>query len=95
MALPVKALHVGQDARQVAAHDQHALVTEDLIKTRQALMVVERGATICVLATDPASNRYPAFHTVRMCRGRAGSASSFRRSSPTWVSSVRLITLSW
>jgi tRNA 2-thiouridine synthesizing protein A len=24
-----------------------------LIKTRQALMVVERGATICVLATDP------------------------------------------
>jgi tRNA 2-thiouridine synthesizing protein A len=26
-----------------------------LIKTRQALMVVERGATICVLATDPAS----------------------------------------
>jgi tRNA 2-thiouridine synthesizing protein A len=26
-----------------------------LIKTRQALMVVGRGATICVLATDPAS----------------------------------------
>jgi tRNA 2-thiouridine synthesizing protein A len=26
-----------------------------LIKTRQALMIVERGATICVLATDPAS----------------------------------------
>jgi tRNA 2-thiouridine synthesizing protein A len=26
-----------------------------LIKTRQALMVVEPGATICVLATDPAS----------------------------------------
>jgi tRNA 2-thiouridine synthesizing protein A len=26
-----------------------------LIKTRQALMVVERGATICVLATDPDS----------------------------------------
>jgi tRNA 2-thiouridine synthesizing protein A len=26
-----------------------------LIRTRQALMVVERGATICVLATDPAS----------------------------------------
>jgi tRNA 2-thiouridine synthesizing protein A len=26
-----------------------------LIKTRQALMVIERGATICVLATDPAS----------------------------------------
>jgi tRNA 2-thiouridine synthesizing protein A len=26
-----------------------------LIKTRQALMVVERGATICVVATDPAS----------------------------------------
>ena len=24
-----------------------------LIKTRQALMVVEPGATICVLATDP------------------------------------------
>jgi tRNA 2-thiouridine synthesizing protein A len=24
-----------------------------LIKTRQALMVVESGATICVLATDP------------------------------------------
>ena len=24
-----------------------------LIKTRQALMVVGRGATICVLATDP------------------------------------------
>jgi tRNA 2-thiouridine synthesizing protein A len=28
-----------------------------LIKTRQALMVVEPGATICVLATDPASKR--------------------------------------
>jgi tRNA 2-thiouridine synthesizing protein A len=26
-----------------------------LIKARQALMVVERGATICVLATDPDS----------------------------------------
>jgi tRNA 2-thiouridine synthesizing protein A len=26
-----------------------------LIKTRQALMVVEPGATVCVLATDPAS----------------------------------------
>jgi tRNA 2-thiouridine synthesizing protein A len=26
-----------------------------LIKTRQALMVVGRGATICVLATDPAA----------------------------------------
>jgi tRNA 2-thiouridine synthesizing protein A len=26
-----------------------------LIKTRQALTVIERGATICVLATDPAS----------------------------------------
>jgi tRNA 2-thiouridine synthesizing protein A len=26
-----------------------------LIKTRQALMVVARGATICVLATDPDS----------------------------------------
>lgn len=26
-----------------------------LIKTRQALMVVERGATVCVLATDPGS----------------------------------------
>jgi len=26
-----------------------------LVKTRQALMVVEKGATICVLATDPAS----------------------------------------
>ena len=26
-----------------------------LIKTRQALMVIGRGATICVLATDPAS----------------------------------------
>ena len=26
-----------------------------LVKTRQALLVVERGATICVLATDPAS----------------------------------------
>ncbi len=24
-----------------------------LIKTRQALMVVDQGATICVLATDP------------------------------------------
>jgi tRNA 2-thiouridine synthesizing protein A len=28
-----------------------------LVKTRQALMVVEAGATICVLATDPASKR--------------------------------------
>jgi tRNA 2-thiouridine synthesizing protein A len=28
-----------------------------LIKTRQALMVVEPGATICVVATDPASKR--------------------------------------
>lgn len=26
-----------------------------LLKTRQALMVVESGATICVVATDPAS----------------------------------------
>jgi tRNA 2-thiouridine synthesizing protein A len=26
-----------------------------LVKTRQALMVVEPGATLCVLATDPAS----------------------------------------
>jgi tRNA 2-thiouridine synthesizing protein A len=26
-----------------------------LIKTRQALMVVGRGATVCVLATDPAA----------------------------------------
>lgn len=26
-----------------------------LVKTRQALMVVEPGATICVLATDPDS----------------------------------------
>ncbi|NJO38596.1 MAG: sulfurtransferase TusA family protein [Rhizobiales bacterium] len=28
-----------------------------LIKTRQAIMVVEAGATICVLATDPTSRR--------------------------------------
>jgi tRNA 2-thiouridine synthesizing protein A len=28
-----------------------------LVKTRQALMVVETGATICVLATDPASKQ--------------------------------------
>jgi tRNA 2-thiouridine synthesizing protein A len=28
-----------------------------LIKTRQALMVVDSGATVCVLATDPASKR--------------------------------------
>ena len=28
-----------------------------LIKTRQALMVVGPGATICVLATDPTSQR--------------------------------------
>ena len=28
-----------------------------LIKTRQALMVTSPGATICVLATDPASSR--------------------------------------
>ena len=28
-----------------------------LIKTRQAMMVVEPGATICVLATDPTSER--------------------------------------
>jgi tRNA 2-thiouridine synthesizing protein A len=28
-----------------------------LIKTRQAIMVVEPGATICVLATDPTSKR--------------------------------------
>jgi tRNA 2-thiouridine synthesizing protein A len=26
-----------------------------LVRTRQALMVIEPGATICVLATDPAS----------------------------------------
>lgn len=26
-----------------------------LVKTRQALMVVDSGATVCVLATDPAS----------------------------------------
>ena len=26
-----------------------------LVRTRQALMVVEPGATLCVLATDPAS----------------------------------------
>lgn len=28
-----------------------------LIKTRQAIMVVDPGATICVLATDPTSRR--------------------------------------
>jgi len=28
-----------------------------LIKTRQAIMMVEPGATICVLATDPTSRR--------------------------------------
>ncbi len=28
-----------------------------LVRTRQALMVVEAGATICVLATDPASKQ--------------------------------------
>ncbi len=28
-----------------------------LIKTRQAIMVMEPGATICVLATDPTSKR--------------------------------------
>lgn len=28
-----------------------------LIKTRQAIMVVDEGATICVLATDPTSKR--------------------------------------
>ena len=28
-----------------------------LVKTRQALMVVDSGATICVLATDPASRQ--------------------------------------
>ena len=28
-----------------------------LIKTRQAIMLVEPGATICVLATDPTSKR--------------------------------------
>jgi tRNA 2-thiouridine synthesizing protein A len=28
-----------------------------LIRTRQALMVVEPGATICILATDPTSER--------------------------------------
>jgi tRNA 2-thiouridine synthesizing protein A len=26
-----------------------------LVKARQALMVVDKGATVCVLATDPAS----------------------------------------
>lgn len=26
-----------------------------LVRTRQALMVVDSGATVCVLATDPAS----------------------------------------
>jgi tRNA 2-thiouridine synthesizing protein A len=26
-----------------------------LVKTRQALMVIESGATVCVLATDPES----------------------------------------
>ena len=28
-----------------------------LIRTRQALMVLDSGATVCVLATDPASLR--------------------------------------
>ena len=28
-----------------------------LVKARQALMVLESGATVCVLATDPASRR--------------------------------------
>lgn len=28
-----------------------------LVKARQALMVLEAGATVCVLATDPASRR--------------------------------------
>jgi tRNA 2-thiouridine synthesizing protein A len=28
-----------------------------LVKARQALMVLDSGATVCVLATDPASRR--------------------------------------
>ena len=40
----------------------------------------------------PTSNRYPAFLTVMMWTGRAGSASSFARSSDIWMSTVRVLT---
>ena len=40
------------------------------------------------------SSLYPTFHTVTMCSGDPGSRSSLRRSSPTWVSTVRLTTVS-
>jgi tRNA 2-thiouridine synthesizing protein A len=48
MAIAKQRYDVFLDARDL-------LCPMPLIKTRQALMVVGRGATICVLATDPAS----------------------------------------
>lgn len=49
-----------------------------LVKARQALMVLEGGATVCVLATDPASRRdFADFsettgHALREVREEAG-----------------------
>jgi len=45
---------MGQERRFDVFIDARGLVCPmPLIKARQALMVVEAGATVCVLATDP------------------------------------------
>ena len=45
-----------------------------------------------LFSTHYFSNRYPTFQTVFTCRGFAGSASIFRRSSATCESTVRVVT---
>ena len=52
-----KALKVTDSTYDVFIDARGLACPMPLIKTRQALMVVEPGATICVLATDPTSER--------------------------------------
>jgi len=52
-----------------------------------------QNINVTLVSARYACSRYPVLRTVRMCRGRAGSRSSFLRSSRMCVSTVRLTTV--
>lgn len=56
-----------------------------LIKARQALMVVETGASICVLSTDPGSK--PDFE--RFCEASGHRLLSVEEKDEVWILVVR------
>ena len=52
-----------------------------LVKARQALMVVDQGATICIVATDPASEA----DFENFCEATGHKLLSFERSDDLFV----------